>query len=403
MDTPSDSSTASNPFRPGAGRVPPELAGRDQLITDVSRLMDQMLADSEGDRPIVISGLRGVGKTVLLNEFVRRARGSSRWIAIKLEATIGRSLAQMLARELHNELRKIASPGDRAKDAVGRLLRVFRSFQVTADPTGNYSFGFDLAAESGVADSGDFERDVNDLLEALGLAARALDMGVLIAIDELQDAARADLNGLNLALHDLGQDAWPVPLLVIGAGLPSLPSVLADATSYAERLYDYRTLDLLNPDETREALEVPASQRGVRWDADAIDLALASTRGYPYFVQACGKHVWDARVTASRISLDDARVGVDRAREEVDRGLYQSRWDRATPAQRTLMKAMAEDDDRPSAIQDLVARTGKSRPSDLSVSRGELIKNGHIYSPDRGFVAFTVPGMSDFIHRKVLD
>ena len=213
-------------------------------------------------------------------------------MAIKLEATAGRSLAQMLARELHNELRKVASPSHRAKEAVGRLLRVFRSFQVTVDPSGNYSFGFDLSAESGVADSGDFERDLNDLLEALGLAARELGMGVLIAIDELQDAARPDLNGLNLALHDLGQDAWPVPLLVIGAGLPSLPSVLADATSYAERLYDYRTLSLLDPLETREALEVPAQQRGVEWDADAIDLALESTRGYPYFVQACGKHVW---------------------------------------------------------------------------------------------------------------
>lgn len=383
--------------------MPPELAGRDQLLTDVSRLMDRVLLDSEGDRPIVISGLRGVGKTVLLNEFVRRARVSSRWMAIKIEATAKRPLAQMLARELHNELRKIASPGERAKGAVSRLLRVFRSFQITVDPTGNYSFGFDLSAESGVADSGDFERDVNDLLEALAVAARELDMGVLIATDELQDAARTDLNGLNLALHDLGQDAWPVPLLVIATGLPSLPSVLADATSYAERLYDYRTLGLLDPDETKEALEVPALQRGVEWDAEAIRLALESTGGYPYFVQACGKHVWDARATASKISLDDTRVGIDRAREEVDRGLYQSRWDRATPAQRTLMKAMAEDDGSPSAIQDLVMRTGKSRPSDLSVSRGELIKNGHIYSPNRGFVAFTVPGMSDFIQRKIRD
>lgn len=365
--------------------------------------MDQVLEAGEGDRPIVISGLRGVGKTVLLNEFVRRARESSRWITVKLEASANRSLAQGLARELHSELRRLASPATRTREAVSHLLKVFRSFQVTVDPTGIYGFGFDVQPELGTGDSGDLQRDLADLFEALGIAARELGSGVLIAVDELQDAPRTDLNALNLAMHEIGQDAWPVPVLLIAAGLPSLPAVLADATSYAERLYDYRTLDLLDTNETIAALEVPARQRSVQWDEEALELALRSSRGYPYFVQACGKHVWDARAEPARISLDDAQVGVARARDEVDQGLYQSRWDRATPAQRLLMRAMAEDDGRPSAISDLVSRTGKSRPSDLSVSRHELIKNGHIYSPDRGFVAFTVPGMSDFIHRKVLD
>lgn len=154
---------------------------------------------------------------------------------------------------------------------------------------------------------------------------------------------------------------------------------------------------------TLEALEVPARQRAVRWDRDALELALEATGGYPYFVQACGKHVWDARAEPDRTSLDDAQVGLDHARDEVDQGLCRSRWDRATPAQRVLMRAMALDDGRPSAVADLVVRTGKTRPSDLSVSRSELIKNGHIYASDRGFVAFTVPGMSDFVHRKVLE
>jgi hypothetical protein len=324
-------------------------------------------------------------------------------VTVKLEASSDRSLAQALTRGLHTELRRLASPGQRARDAIGQALRVFRSFQLKVDPLGNYSFGFDVEPESGTADSGDLERDLADLLTSVGLAARDLDMGCLIAIDELQDAAKGDLRGLNLALHALGQDVWPVPVVVIGAGLPSLPAVLADATSYAERLYDYRTLGLLNDAETRAALEVPAEQRGVHWEAEALALALASSGGYPYFVQACGKHVWDARAGRDSITLDDAQVGVDRARDEVDRGLYQSRWERATPAQRALLRAMAEDGGRPSSIQDLVARTGKSRPSDLSVSRGELIKNGHIYAPDRGFVAFTVPGMSDFIRRRFLE
>lgn len=392
-----------NPFRPGAGRVPPELAGRDEIVSEVAHLMNQVLEASEGDRPIIISGLRGVGKTVLLNEFVRRAHESTRWVAIKLEATAGRSLSQMIAQELHIELRKLMSSGDHVREAFSRALSVFRSFQLKIDPTGTYSFGFDVSPEPGIADSGDLERDVRELLEELGLAARTIDSGILIAIDELQDAPSSDLNSLNVALHNLGQAAWPVPVVFIGTGLPSLPAVLADATSYAERLYDYRTLDLLNDDETKDALVQPAEQRDVHWDPSALELVVQTSGGYPYFVQACGKHVWDVRTENGRIAIEDAKIGAAKARQEVDRGLYQSRWERATPAQREVMTAMAEDGGSPSAIQDLVTRTGKSRTSDLSVSRRELIKNGHIYAPDRGFVAFTVPGMADFIHRKVLD
>ncbi|WP_372697664.1 ATP-binding protein [Arthrobacter sp. JSM 101049] len=396
-------SADTNPFRPGAGRVPPELSGRDDIVTEVSRLMDQVLDASEGERPIIISGLRGVGKTVLLNEFVRRAQSSSRWVAIKLEATTGRSLSQAIAKELHTQLRKLMSTGEHVREKFSTALRVFRSFQLTVDPMGNYGFGFEIDPEPGTADSGDPEQDVRDLLDSLGSAARSIDAGVLIAVDELQEAPAPDLNGLNVALHNLGQAAWPVPVLFIGTGLPSLPAVLADATSYAERLYDYRTLGLLKEDETMSALVQPAEQREVSWDANALELAVDTSGGYPYFVQACGKHVWDVRAQANRITLEDAEIGSEKARQEVDRGLYQSRWERATPAQREVMKAMAEDDEQPSAIQDLVTRTGKSRTSDLSVSRRELIKNGHIYAPDRGFVAFTVPGMADFIKRKVLE
>jgi hypothetical protein len=363
--------------------------------------MDQVIDQSEGDRPIIISGLRGVGKTVLLNEFVRNAHASSRWITIKLEAVSGASLQKALALAIFAELRKVMSTSDVVREKLKRFASVFRSFQVKVDPTGQYSFGFAVDSADGIADSGEFERDLLDLLSELGMAARDLDMGVLLAIDELQDAPRGDLNGLNVALHNLGQDAWPVPVSFIGTGLPSLPSVLADATSYAERLYDYRTLDLLDAEETIDALTRPTAARDVSWDPDAIALTLEAVGGYPYFVQACGKHVWDVRAVPDEITGEDARIGVARAREEVDRGLYQSRWDRATPAQREMMKAMADDNGAPSAIQDLVIRTGKTRTSDLSVSRRELITNGHIYAPDRGFLAFTVPGMADFIHRRI--
>lgn len=393
----------SNPFRPGAGRVPPELAGRDAILGQVGSVMAQVIEESEGDRPIVISGLRGVGKTVLLNEFVRTAHDSRRWIAVKVEAVAGGSLRRALAQALYLELRKLAGPSDQIRERVTRLLQVFRSFQLKVDPSGTYSFGFDIDAMPGRADTGDFERDILDLFEELGETARELDLGVLVAVDELQDAPKGDLNGLNVALHTLGQAPRPVPIVFIGTGLPSLPSVLADATSYAERLYDYRSLGLLSDAETTAALVRPTEARNVQWDERALEMARSAIGGYPYFAQACGKHVWDARSVADRIDEDDAKVGIELARDEVDRGLYQSRWDRATPAQREMMKAMAVDAGEPSAIQELVLRTGKARTSDLSVSRNELIKNGHIYAPDRGYVAFTVPGMADFIHRKYLD
>lgn len=391
-----------NPFKPGAGRVPPELAGRDVLLDEVQSSLDQVVLEGEGARPFIISGLRGVGKTVLLTEFARRAQDSNHWISIKLEAVAGSSLQLPLARAIHTQLRSLMTSGQVAREKLARALGVFKSFQLRVDPSGTYSFGFDVTPVPGMADSGDFEQDITDLLTELGRSARDLGMGVLLAIDELQNASKSDLNGLNVALHNLGQDVRPVPVSFIGAGLPSLPAVLADATSYAERLYDYRTIGLLDDAEARDALAHPVERRGIRWEPAALDAALASVGGYPYFAQACGKHVWDVS-SGTTIRLLDALVGIQKARDEVDRGLYMSRWDRATQAQRAMMKAMAQDDDRPSAIQDLVSRLGKSRTSDLSVSRNELIKAGHIYPVDRGFVAFTVPGMADFIHRRIGD
>lgn len=371
------------------------------MLRTVDLSLAQILADSEGDRPIVISGLRGVGKTVLLNEIGRQARESGRWAVIKIEASAGRNLGQAVARELHGALRSTLSMGENARARFGRALRVFKSFQMSVDPNGTYGFGFEIAPEAGYADSGAFERDLEDLLREVGLAFRELDQALLLLVDELQDAPRNDLNALNLALHALGQEPHPVPVMMVGTGLPSLPAVLADATSYAERLYDYRRLDLLDDEQTRIALTRPAERSGVIWVSEALDRAVEAIAGYPYFAQACGKHVWDVRALADRIGVEDAEAGVLRARDEVDQGLYQSRWDRATPKQRELLQAMAEDGDGPSAIQDLVTRTGKRRTSDLSVSRNELIKNGHVFAPDRGFLAFTVPGMADFIHRTV--
>lgn len=387
-------SLVGNPFRPGAGRVPPELAGRRALADEFVGMLYEARQTGEGQRPWIVSGLRGVGKTVLLNSLAREAidLGS---LVVKVEATPTQSLSLALSKQLNLILRRMLAR-EMARHLWIRAARVLKSFQLRIDPSGAYSFGIDLDPERGVADSGDLSVDLQELLEAVGEAARSEGMAVLLAVDELQDAGADELTALNIALHNLGQSTFPPPVLFLGAGLPSLPGVLAEATSYAERLYDYRRIGLLDEDSTRQALTGPTDAAGVLWDPAALDQVVKATGGYPYFIQACGSHVWAAR-SGERISVDDARIGVVLAREELDQGLYRSRWERATPAQQRVMHAMARDRGRPSSIADLVARTSRKRASDLSVVRRELIRNGHVYSPDRGLLAFTVPGMDEFI------
>lgn len=388
-----------NPYRPGAGRVPPELAGRAVLIDAFTRLLNQVMSSGEGERPWVLSGLRGVGKTVLLNEFARRAR-ERHWITIKVEASSRQSLAAAISREFHLALRREATTTARAGELVKRAWSALGNFQIQFDPDGTFGIRAALSQqpEAGIADSGDLAIDLEELLRSLAQVAGEKRVGILVAVDELQEAPLSDLGALNVALHNLGQEINPPPIVFIGTGLPSLPAVLADATSYAERLYDFRSIGLLDSTATAFALTSPAGHLDVRWDADALSRVVQTSQGYPYFVQACGKHVWDSRA-GENISDSDAVLGIARARDEVDQGLYRSRLDRVTPAQRDFLRAMAADHDQPSLVSDLVERTGKRRPSDLSVSRRELIKAGHIFVPDRGYVAFTVPGMADYLDR----
>ncbi len=385
-----------NPYRPGAGRVPPELAGRSAVLADFTGMLASVASDGEGDRPWIISGLRGVGKTVLLNQCARDGVDSG-WVVIKLEASGRQPLAVQLAKEIYVALRKTATVSHKVARSFREAFSVFRSFQVKVDPGGTYGFGFDVQAAVGRADSGQLSTDLAEMLDSLGAAARGAGTGVLLAIDELQEAGTADLEALNIALHQLGQDPRPVPMIFLGTGLPSLPSVLAKASTYAERMYLYRTLDLLNDDDTRAALVTPAQRERVLWTADALDIVLTASGGYPYFVQACGKHVWDVAATRT-IDADDARIGVERARDEVDAGLYKSRWERATAAHQDFMKAMAEDHDAPSLVSDIAARLGRAQTA-LSSPRQQLIHAGLLYTPRRGYLAFTVPGMADYINR----
>ena len=388
----------ANPFRPGAGRRPPVLAGREPILdafTIVRRKVDEL---GEGDRGWILHGLRGVGKTVLLNELLAQV-SSKGWIAAKVEAAPARGLPAALASALVRAMR--TATGRHPEPRLRRLLGVFKAFSLRFDPpSGLVSLGVEVDPVAGVADTGRFADDLAMLFEVLGETSADLGIGTLILVDELQEASPADLSAVNTAVHQMGQCDPPLPIVFVGAGLPSLPAQLTDATSYAERLYDYRSVGLLDAAGAAAALTRPTASYGVVWEADALQAALAIAGGYPYFLQEVGKHVWDA-ARSNTINLDDVSVGGQFARQEVDEGLYRSRWDRATPAQRKLLRTMGElGGDNPVAISELATAMGKRRVSDLSVARNEVIKKGLLYAPERGQLAFTVPGMHTFIARQ---
>lgn len=373
------------------------LAGREHVLDafDVLRRRAEQLG--EGDRSWILNGLRGVGKTVLLNELLEHVIGRG-WITAKVEAEASGPLPVSLSQSLVRGLR--TATGRHPEPRLRRLLGIFKAFTLKVDPTGAMSFGIDVQPLHGVADSGRFPQDVAALFETLGETARDLGVGVLILIDELQEASGEELAAVNTAVHQVGQASVALPVVLVGAGLPSLPAQLAEATSYAERLYDYRTIGLLDEEAARQALTVPATERGVEWDDESLVAATTSAGGYPYFIQAIGKHVWD-NARSSPIGLDDVQVGLAAARREVDDGLYRSRWERATPAQRDLLRTLAVlGGDEPAAVADIARSMGKSRTSDISVARNELMKKGLAYAPERGLLAFTVPGMHEFILRQ---
>ena len=388
----------TNPFRPGAGRRPPVLAGREPVLeafTVVRRRVDEL---GEGDRGWILHGLRGVGKTVLLNELLAQVSDKG-WIAARVEVTPATPLPVALASALVRSMR--TATGRHPEPRLRRLLGVFKAFSLKFDPpSGQVSLGVEVVPVDGVADTGRFADDLAMLFEVLGETSRDLGIGTLILVDELQEASAADLSAVNTAVHQMGQSDIPLPVVFVGAGLPSLPAQLAEATSYAERLYDYRPVGLLDAAGASAALTGPTFAHGVVWEPDALKAALAIAGGYPYFLQEVGKHVWDA-ARSSTINLDDVSVGGDFARREVDEGLYLSRWERATPAQQKLLRVMGERGaGSPVAIADLARAMGRRRVSDLSVARNEVIRKGLLYAPERGWLAFTVPGMHTFIARQ---
>jgi hypothetical protein len=348
------------------------------------------------NRSIVLTGLRGVGKTVLLNEMAARAR-SEGWITAKVEADASgaRTLREQLSAALNRSLREVTGSG-RTRERVRKALGTFKSFSLRADPSGALSIGIDIDAQRGRADSGALYADLADLALDLAVAADDLGAGVAVFIDEMQELNADELAAVCQACHESGQHG--AQFYVVGAGLPSLPGVLADARSYAERLFEYSPIGALGRDQAAAALVLPATAQGVSWSEQALAHVLKHADGYPYFLQEFGKWTWDV-AAASPFARVDAVAGIKFGWRNLDTGFFRSRWERATPTEREYLVAMAADGDGPSPSGEVAARTGRTA-SAVGPMRANLIHKGLIYSPAHGQIAFTVPGMAEFIRRQ---
>ncbi|HEX5495451.1 MAG TPA: AAA family ATPase [Mycobacteriales bacterium] len=384
-----------NPYAPGAGQRPPELAGRDRELRQFDVVCERVAA-GRPERSMILTGLRGVGKTVLLNAMRSRAIERA-WGTGKIEARPDQTLRRAVAGALHMAIREIA-PRHRAPERVERFLGVLKAFAMR-DPAApknaalRWQPGIDVPAVRGRADSGDLEIDLTELFVDAASLATDLSVGVALFVDEMQDIPPTGVAALCTACHELAQ--LGAPLIVVGAGLPHLPAVLSSSKSYSERLFRYVRIDRLDRDAADLALAAPAGREGVGFAPDALDALYAAADGYPYFVQAYGKVTWD-HAPASPITAADVAVAAPEAEAELAVGFFGSRYERATPAERDYMRAMASLGDGPVATADVAAELGR-KPSSLSPARDGLIKKGLVFSAERGAVAFTVPHFGRFL------
>jgi cytochrome c553 len=384
-----------NPYAPGAGQRPPELAGRDREISQFEVVLERV-ARGRPERSMVLTGLRGVGKTVLLNTF--RSMAMQRlWGTGKIEARPEQSIRRPVAAALHMAVRELA-PRHRAPDRIEYFLSVLKAFALR-DPKApkgtsvTTQLGIDVPAARGRADSGDLEIDLTELFADAASVAADLSVGIALFIDEMQDVPAPDISALCAACHELSQNGGP--LIVVGAGLPHLPSVLSASKSYSERLFRYVRIDRLERGAADLALMAPAEREEVTFEPGALDALYQAADGYPYFVQAYGKVTWDV-ATGSPVTAQDVSVAAPEAEGELAVGFFGSRYERATPAEREYMRAMATLGDDPVPTSAVAEELGR-KPSSLSPARDGLIKKGLIYSSERGVIAFTVPHFGKFL------
>jgi AAA ATPase domain len=379
----------ANPFSPGAGTRPPAFIGRNDLLESYGIALGRTVKGRPG-KSLMPIGLRGVGKTVLLNRFVEMSEDKE-LVSGFIEAPETGEFRELLAGRLRSMLMTLDQGS--VSRAVKRALGALKSFTYNL-PDGT-SMSLNVEALVGTADSGILADDITDLLVEAGKAAQDRRRGILLAIDEVQYLSEQELGALITAIHRTVQLGLPV--ILVGAGLPQLPGLAGDAKSYAERLFNFPEIGSLSDNHAREVLAVPAEQEGVEFTDEALDRLLHFTHGYPYFLQEWGYHVWNV-APESPITLDHINAAADGVQAQLDGNFFRVRMDRLTPAETDYLVAMAELGAGPHRSGDIAGQLGVKVQS-VAPRRSGLIKKGMIYSPSHGDTAFTVPMFDDFLRR----
>ena len=385
----------ANPYAPGAGTPPPQLAGRDALLEQAEIALDR-IRDGRAAKSLLLTGLRGVGKTVLLNRIEQDAE-HRKFETVHLEATEDRSLPDLFAAPLRAALIRMdrrAAAGETAKRALRAVVGFMRAMKVSYH---GVEIGVDLDGERGLADSGVLDQDLGELLCAAGAAARDQGTALVLFIDELQYLEQRHLGALIAALHRAAQRSLPVTLM--GAGLPQLVARTGDAKSYAERLFSFAEIGPLDVDAANTAIMAPAEREKVKYTTAALEAIVRHTQRYPYFLQEWGKHCWDC-APESPITARDVKDATEVAIRELDKSFFRVRFNRLTPSEKGYLRAMAELDGglhRSGAVADALGKSVRS----VAPIRARLIAKGMIYSPAHGDTAFTVPLFDGFMKREM--
>jgi hypothetical protein len=390
----------TNPYTPNAGAEPQAVVGRDDQLESFDRLLARIEA-GRTEQSMIVTGLRGVGKTVLLGQFRTRALARE-WVVVELE--VSKNDETEFRRDIASRLRTALfelSPKARWTDRFRHAAAVLKSFTISLDASGAWSAGLDVEAAEGFADHANLALDLTDVLLAVGHAAAERDRGVVLLLDEVQFLSKRQLEAVIEALHKMVQRRLPITM--VGAGLPQIAELAGDAKSYAERLFTFPAIGVLAPSDAREALARPASDEGVTYATDALDEAVLISGGYPYFLQELGYAVWTV-AAGPTISRDDVVAAVPAYEAKLDQSFFRVRLDRATGLQRAYLRAMAQLGPEPQKASVVAAIMGPGRTSEnLAPTRAELINMGLLYTPEHGYAAFTVPHFDRFIMRAITD
>lgn len=383
-----------NPYTPNAGAEPRYLAGRESELESF-RVLLRRLKKGYSDQSMIVVGLRGVGKTVLLGAFRNIAEEEGDLVAVEAEITKHEDFGYRMGALVRRALFAVA-PSAKWKDRARRAAAVLRSFQITVTAQGELTAGLaSVDPEEGVADSGNLADDLTDVFVALGQAAQEHGKGIVFILDEVQFLHLREFEALIAALHKTVQRRLPITL--VAAGLPQLPELAGEAKSYAERLFRFPTVDSLEPVEARQALIEPARVQGVTFEDDAVNEIMTYTEGYPYFIQEYGSVVWNL-AEATPITIEDVRLAREGVEAKLDESFFRVRADRTTDSELRYLRAMAELGPNPQLAGDVAGILGRKSTS-LGPIRARLIDKGLLWTPSHGYAAFTVPQFDRYMKR----